>query len=103
SDTPGAPLAAPPRTVAPVPLVPCRAMTVRVWSKPPTAGVEVACADVSTAGAGGFQIPASAARVLVRPTRVPRRPGPQAGADWARLAGPCDCTTASSSSPAAPV
>src|SRR5215471_3483397 len=102
-DTPGAPLAPPPLTVAPVPLVPCRATTVRVWSKPPTAGVEVTRADVSTAGAVARQISASPAWELARATRVQVRPAPLTVTDWPPLAGPSDSTKASSSSPAAPV
>src|SRR5215472_7007146 len=103
SDTPGAPLAAPLLAVAPVPLVPCKAMTVRVWSKPPTAGLDVTCADVSTPGAVAFQISASPACELARATSVQVRPAPLTVTDWPPLAGPSDSAKASSSSPAAPV
>src|SRR5262245_9885900 len=95
SDTPGATLAAPALTVAPVRLLPCRAMTVTLWTKPPTAGVDATCAAATTAGAVAFQSSASPARELARAPSVQVSPSPRTVADWPPLAGPSDSTKAS--------
>jgi hypothetical protein len=47
----GAPLAALATADAPVPLVPCSAMTVTAWSYPRIAGVDFTLALVNTDGA----------------------------------------------------